>query len=90
MNDSQPSRQQLDKVNAVKYKYQHELLAKENVVGVGVGYQQKDGQRTNQIALVVMVRKKVPGDQLTPEDIIPEEIEGVPVDVQQVGDIQAQ
>jgi hypothetical protein len=37
-----------------------------------------------------MVKSKVPEDELAPEDIVPEEIDGVPVEVQEVGDIRAQ
>jgi hypothetical protein len=40
--------------------------------------------------LVVMVRQKLPRSQLAPDDIIPREIEDVPVDVQEVGEIKAQ
>jgi len=34
-----------------------------------------------------MVRHKVPTELLSPEDMIPAEIEGIPVDVKEVGDI---
>jgi len=35
------------------------------------------------------VRQKIRRSRLSPEDIIPKRIEGVPVDVQEVGEIQA-
>ena len=41
------------------------------------------------LVLVVMVKQKVPRHQLAPADVIPGDIEGVPVDVQVVGDIRA-
>ena len=74
----------------VKRAHEKALLAKANVVGVGVGYRLAQGQRTETIALVVMVRHKVPASRLRPEDVIPAELEGVPVDVQEVGVISAQ
>jgi hypothetical protein len=37
----------------------------------------------------VLVEKKVPGEQLSPQEMIPAEIEGVPVDVQEVGKLRA-
>ena len=43
-----------------------------------------------EVALVVMVRRKVPEDPLAPGDRIPSEIDGVPVDVQEVGTLRAQ
>jgi hypothetical protein len=75
---------------AVKRANEKTLLAKANVVGVGVGFRFAQGRRTEIVGLVVMVRRKVPVGQLRPEDVIPAELEGVPVDVQEVGVISAQ
>ncbi|MGD2153551.1 MAG: hypothetical protein PVG79_09800 [Gemmatimonadales bacterium] len=80
----------LEKVRAVKEAYADELMAKANVVGVGVGLLESGGERTGTVAVVVMVRRKVPRPQLAAADIIPTELEGVPVDVQEVGEISAQ
>jgi hypothetical protein len=76
---------------AVRVKQIHEsdLLAKANVLGVGVGLRQRSGEPGAEVAVVVLVRRKVPASQLAPQDRIPPEIEGVPVDVQEVGDVQA-
>jgi hypothetical protein len=71
----------------VRQKYQEMLMSKPNVVGVGIGLRRVDGRRTDDLGLVVMVRRKVPAELLAPEDVIPSEIEGVPVDVKEVGDI---
>lgn len=76
-------------VKAVKDKYQTELLRKANVVGIAVGYREKAGQMTDQVALTVMVKKKLPLSQLDAKDVIPPEIEGVPTDVREVGEIRA-
>jgi hypothetical protein len=80
---------QTEKIRAVRRAYEDELMAKANVVGVGVGYRQRSGERTGELALVVMVDKKVPEALLAPEDVIPTSLEGVPVDVQEVGEIRA-
>lgn len=76
-------------VTEVKKSVEKELLCKPNVVGVGVGLRQKDGVFTEQVALVVMVSKKVPDFELAPEDRIPEKIDDVPVDVLEVGELHA-
>jgi hypothetical protein len=60
------------------------------VVGVGVGLREKAGQLTQEVALVVMVRKKVPLETLGAKDRIPAQLGGVPVDVQEVGELKAQ
>lgn len=90
MNDSEKRPlSDVDKASAIQKAYQSDLMAKANVVGVGVGYRQKAGKRTDLVALVVMVERKLPRSALAPEDILPDEIEGVPVDVQEVGQIKA-
>ena len=82
----QNQQEAIERIQAVKTAHEAELLAKENVVGVGIGFR----QRLNDVVLVVMVDKKVPRDQLKPEDIIPGQIDGVPVDVQESGRIVPQ
>ena len=79
----------MSEAKAVRDKYQAELLRKANVVGVAVGYREKDGQMTDQVALTVMVKKKVPLSQLDAKDVVPPEIEGVIIDVKEVGEIRA-
>ncbi len=89
MSLSEDRKTDFDRVQAVKRAHESELLAKKNVVGVGVGLRQKGGIRQKTVALVVMVTQKVPPGQLAPDDIVPSEIEGVPVDVQEVGELKA-
>lgn len=79
-----------EKAHQVKNAHLADLMAKANVVGVGIGYCQRGGIKTEQVGLVVMVSKKIPRHQLAPKDLIPAEIDGVPVDVQAVGELRAQ
>ena len=74
---------------AVKQAHEKELLAKANVVGVGVGFKTEHGQLTDTLAVVVNVTHKRAVTELAPEDVLPAEIDGVPVDVQEVGQIKA-
>jgi hypothetical protein len=78
-----------NRILAVKQVYEDELLSKPNVVGVAIGYSQIGGQTTDKLALVVLVTNKVPQTTLKPEDQIPISIEGIPIDVQEVGEITA-
>ncbi len=73
----------------VKNKYERELLRKKNVVGVGVGLRRRGGKLTDEMVLTVMVKSKLPPHRLRQRDRIPSELEGVPVDVQEVGTLQA-
>ena len=81
---------QFEKVQAVKRAYAAELMNKPNVVGIGIGYRMAHGERTDQIAIIVLVNAKLPAAGMAPGDLLPREIEGVPVDVQEVGSLRAQ
>ncbi len=90
-NNSEPTREDAtQRAQAIKRAYTSQLMSKANVVGVGVGFCTRQGQRTGDVGLVVMVTRKLPSAQLDPGAVIPHEIEGVPVDVQEVGEIRAQ
>ena len=77
------------RASRVKETHEGELLAKANVVGVGVRLRSRGGGQTRDVVLVVMVTQKLPPRMLAEEDLIPLEIEGVPVDVQAVGELRA-
>lgn len=64
-------------------------MRRANVVGVGVGLRTRGGTREPEVAIVVMVRQKVPRTMLAEADVLPVRIEGVPVDVVEVGEITA-
>jgi hypothetical protein len=78
-----------ERILAVKDIHEDDLLSKANVVGVAIGFRQKNGQSTDTLALVVMVSSKVPQSTLSPEDQIPVSIDGIPIDVQEIGEISA-
>ena len=78
-----------NKLTDIQARYADMLMAKANVVGVGIGLAKDNGEYTDEPAIVVMVEKKVPIEELAPEDIIPRSIEGVRVDVQETGVIEA-
>ena len=79
----------IEEIRAVKDRHGESILEKKNVVGLGIGYKEVEGQEAGLLSLVVMVRKKEPPSQLDATDLIPSEIEGVPVDVKEVGEIVA-
>lgn len=75
----------IERIRVVKAAHESELMAKANVVGVGIGFRHRRRARTDEVVLIVMVEKKLPRTQLNPIDIIPGKIEGIPVDVQESG-----
>jgi hypothetical protein len=76
-------------IRMVKERHGASIMARKNVVGVGVGYKETKGVKTDRMALVVMVKEKVSVEQLEERDVIPAEIEGVITDVIEVGEIVA-
>ena len=79
----------LEQVRVVKVAYEADLMRKANVVGVGIGLRQQGGNPTGELAIVVSVTRKVPLAQVAPDDVIPRELEQIPVDVQSVGELRA-
>ena len=80
---------EMERILAVKAKYEQTLLQKKNVVGLGVGYRERGGEITDQMVLTVMVRQKERRSRLRSRDLIPLELDGVPVDVKEVGILRA-
>jgi hypothetical protein len=78
-----------EEIQGVKATRQAKLLKKKNVVGVGIGYKESGGQKTDRLSLIVMVEKKVGIEQLDKKDIVPQEVNGIITDVKEVGKIVA-
>jgi hypothetical protein len=60
-----------------------------NVVSVGIGYKYTRGVRTDEICIVVGVRKKLPKDQVPEGELIAESIGGIATDVIEYGELRA-
>ena len=74
---------------AVQADREDELLAKENVVGVGVAHKVTDGVETGDLAVAVLVRNKVDEALLSPDDKIPRTLNRRKTDVVEVGELFA-
>ena len=81
---------QYSEILRAKEKHKAELLACRGVVGVGIGYKRIKGEETGRISIIVSVERKIPLNELEDGDIIPGEIEGIPTDIVEVGEIRAQ
>lgn len=65
----------------VKKRCSKALRSLPNVVGIGVGPKEINGEPTNIMAIKVYVRSKVPKEQLAPGECVADEIEGIPTDI---------
>ena len=81
--------QVIEHAKQVKARHQETLMQLPNVVGVGVGFKEKDDQWTDQIAIVVNVRQKISLADLPAKDVVPLQLDGIVTDVQEVGEIKA-
>ena len=69
----------IEEIQLIKQSIEADLLKLPGVTGVDVGYKEVGGNKTDILAIRVYVqikRKEVP-----PEEMIPEQIQGVPTDV---------
>ncbi|NLZ32131.1 MAG: hypothetical protein GX890_03415 [Firmicutes bacterium] len=64
------------------------LHKKPNVVGVGVGYREKDGRITDEQAILVFVTKKVAPQKLNGSEMVPRSLRGQRVDVIEIGEVR--
>lgn len=87
--DSQASDDALTRAKRVRAEHEADLLSKPNVIGVGIGLVRRGGKTTGEVGIIVMVEKKVARIQLAESERVPGEIDGVRVDVQEVGDVRA-
>ncbi len=76
------------RIAEVQARHETELLHYPNVVGVSVGIRTMQGRPTGEHCLVVYVERKIPRAQLDASEIVPSEVEGIPVDVVEVGTIE--
>jgi hypothetical protein len=77
-------------VKQAKDLHKERILSKPNVVGVGLGYKETRGKKTDELCVVALVRRKVPEAGLQPSDLVPREVDGIPTDVMDVGELRAQ
>jgi hypothetical protein len=74
----------------IKRAITNSIMAKRNVVGLGVGYKNRLGESTGEESVVILVQQKKPKAALTADDFIPPSIDGVKTDVIEVGIFRAQ
>lgn len=89
-NPERDLRAQTEQISVVLENHREELLAKPHVIGVAVGFQKQAGLSTQNLALVVLVDAKVDPAGLEAGESIPATIDGVLVDVQEIGPLVAQ
>jgi hypothetical protein len=78
-----------EELKQVKEGHKQNLLGLPNVVGVGVGYKESRGTKTDEMCVVVLVSRKLPRAALTAQDLVPKDMAGARTDVLEVGELRA-
>jgi hypothetical protein len=71
-------------IQEAKDRHEAELLALPNVTGIGIG------ERGGRPVIKVFVTQKVPESALRPNELVPEQLDGYEVDVEESGVLEAQ
>jgi hypothetical protein len=79
MRNVQPA--ECQHVHEVLERYRSQLLARPGVRQLDIAYKRVGGQATDELAIRVHVERKIPMLQLDAADALPEELEGIPLDV---------
>ncbi|MEX2300461.1 MAG: hypothetical protein WD733_05965 [Bryobacterales bacterium] len=79
--------EQTARIMEVQDKHEQELLVLENVVGVAPSLKVTAGKPTKTWSLTVLVDKKVANAKVAKAETVPAEIDGVPTDVVEVGEL---
>ena len=67
-------------ISEVRQRHESRLLTLPNVVGISAETTERGD------VLLVLVRRKVPSSQLAAEEVIPQQIEGFPTEVVEIGE----
>jgi len=73
------------KIQELIRKYESQLLKYPNVIGVSTGYKIVNGISTEELCISVLVKKKIPEEELDSKSVLPKDIEGIKTDVVDVG-----
>ncbi len=83
------TQQILSQVRQVSQQAIPDFFQRRNVIGVGIGYKNSEGQATDQLSLIISVTQKLPIEQLAEQDLIPKFFQGLITDVVETGRIRA-
>lgn len=79
----------LNEARQAKTLHQSSLLTKPNVVGVGIGFKETQGNTTDELCVKVLVKRKLSLESLKTEELVPKTVANVRTDVIQVGELRA-
>jgi hypothetical protein len=79
----------IEEVRAALREHCPELLGRAHVVATGIGYKRTAGETSDRLCVVCSVTRKLPRASLSPGELVPESLAGIPTDVVETGVIRA-
>ncbi len=79
----------LTQARAIYQQVVAEFFQRRNVIGVGIGYKNSEGQATGDLSLIISVTEKLPLEQLAAQDLIPKVFHDLLTDVVETGRFRA-
>jgi hypothetical protein len=78
----------LTRIRSVLKENRSELLARSNVVAIGIGYKITKEEKRPTLSIVCSVIKKLPASSLSTRDMVPTTVNNIPTDVVETGPIR--
>lgn len=75
----------VEELKQIQASHESELFARAGVHAVGIGYKTVAGKQTDELAIVVLVERKLSSDSIDAASLIPASLDGVPTDVVERG-----
>jgi hypothetical protein len=78
-------KEKIENMKKILDKHKDEIK-KYEIQGTGIGFKTINGKRTNELAIIIYIKKKKNIDELNRDksSMIPKEIEGIPTDIVEV------
>ena len=77
-------------IQRIKEYYEEKLLLNPNVAGVGIGTKTIKGISIPRQCIKIYVRRKMPISKLKKNELIPQKLDGIETDIEEVGRLGAQ
>ena len=81
--------ERIEYIKSVQTQYTDQLMSIPNVIGISIGQREPDDELDNEYVIVVLVDKLVDQENIPAEERVPEELDGVPIIIRQIGTFEA-
>ena len=84
-----PDEAAIENIKAIQTRHTDQLMSLPNVIGISIGQREPEEDQDGDYVIVVLVDRLRDNENVPMEERIPNELDGVPVLVRQVGTFEA-